>query len=87
MVPRARVSTVNEMKLSDWQTESLRLSAFMRNPLEPAARTFWESLVGLPPPESRAGGGSPSGNTRLDPMLPAVEIDRDVHDLIGVRLF
>lgn len=40
-------------RLADWQAESLRLSAFMAEAMDPTKLRFWESLVGSPPEELR----------------------------------
>ena len=37
------------MSLDDWQTESLRLSAFVAEPLDSASASLWEPLVGAEP--------------------------------------
>jgi hypothetical protein len=37
------------MSLDDWQTESLRLSAFVAEPHDSASASFWEPLVGAEP--------------------------------------
>ena len=40
-----------EIPLSNWQTEGLRLSVFMRDPIEFANVAHWEPLLGQPPVE------------------------------------
>lgn len=40
-------------RLADWQAESLRLSAFLAEAMDPTKMRFWESLVGSPPEELR----------------------------------
>ena len=37
------------MSLDDWQTESLRLSAFVVEPLDSGSRNLWEPLMGAEP--------------------------------------
>ena len=43
-----------ELSLNDWQVESLRLSAFMVDVIDPAKTRCWESLVGKIPDELRS---------------------------------
>ncbi len=40
--------------LNEWQVESLRLSAFLVNTIDPEQKHFWESLVGNMPDELRS---------------------------------
>ena len=39
------------VRLDDWQTESLRLSAFVTNAIAPASVNLWEQLMGEVPEE------------------------------------
>ena len=44
---------MSKCRLSDWQAENLRLSAFVVNAIDPTKGNFWESLIGTPPNEIR----------------------------------
>ena len=44
---------MSKCRLSDWQAENMRLSAFVVNAIDPTKRNFWESLIGTPPNEIR----------------------------------
>lgn len=43
-----------KFNLSDWRTESLRLSVFVIDAIDSANKNFWEALTGNPPDEVRA---------------------------------
>ena len=45
---------MTEFSLNDWQTESLRLSAFLVDVIDPTQTRYWESLVGNMPDELRS---------------------------------
>ena len=44
----------SESNRDEWQAESLRLTAFLSDMIDPAATPFWESLVGRAPDEIRS---------------------------------
>ena len=45
--------STSESNRDEWQAESLRLTAFLTDMIDPATTPFWESLVGRAPDEMR----------------------------------
>ena len=45
--------SASEPNQDEWQVESLRLTVFLADMIDPAVSPFWESLVGRPPDEIR----------------------------------